>query len=103
MKKVSVGLLALVSVLGLTGCDSKEVKSCKKLMHQELETLCNSTKEALKTYKEGTDEYTAVVNFLKATYPGCFDKKLYKETVKKIDLACESNPSVATASVGKKK
>ena len=92
---VSVSLI-VVSALAMAGCESKDVRACKKLAHQQIEEVCDAAKEELKKYS-GTEEYAAMESLVKSVYPVvCFDDELMKQAIEKVDLACESDPSVAT-------
>ncbi len=103
---VSVSLV-IVSAFAMVACESKDVRACKKLAHQQIEELCNASKETLAKLpeelkknmddQEGYEAYNDVaVEMIKSRYPFCFDDKLMKQAIEKVDLACESDPSVAT-------
>ncbi len=90
---VSVSLV-VVSALAMAGCESKDVRACKKLARQQIESVCAGAKEELKNYSG--EEYETVEELAKSMYPVCFDEELMKQAIEKVDLACESDPSVAT-------
>ena len=91
---VSVSLVVM-SALVMAGFESKDVRACKKLAHQQIESVCAGAKEELKNYSD-KEEYKTVKEVAKSMYPVCFDDELMKQAIEKVDLACESDPSVAT-------
>ncbi len=107
LKNLVSVFLVVVSALAMAGCESADVRACKKLAHQQIEGLCDASREALAKLpeelknniddQEGYEAYNdAAVEMIKSRYPFCFDDTLMKQAIEKVDLACESNPSVAT-------
>ena len=95
LKNFVPAFLIVVSAFAMAACESKDVRACKKLAHQQIETVCANAKEELKTYADKED-YETLESVTKSMYPVCFDDELMKQAIEKVDLACEADPSVMT-------
>ena len=100
LKRFVPTFLIVTAAFVLGACDTKEVRACKKLAHNQIEEVCNATKQELKRIKENQeldDAYkSAAEEAIMAQYSVCFDDESMKQAIEKVDLACESDPSVMT-------
>ena len=95
LKNLISVFLVVMSAFVMSACESKDVRACKKLARQQIETVCAGAKGELKNYAD-KEEYETVEALTKSMYPVCFDDELMKQAIEKVDLACESDPTVAT-------